>query len=191
MNVDANQQTPEEPPEILKEAGDAAVAGNDTKKRPEASDPGNAKLDARQATKREHYYKTVFGGTGDHSTTNIHFAKTQERLEEILHHSDIIPPHVAYPNKDDVNRFAQALVKQHLLRVTYTRRAREDMQSALYSLLEHLRDTHSHLRRFTSNNLKPPELKLFTNHEKGWVETLGDSIIYLDLLDYPDNLTLS
>lgn len=182
-----NQKGQGETTETPKEASDSIITGDTGKKLQDP--PVDAKLDAHQTARTQHYLRDVFGGTGDHSTTNIHFTKTQERLEEILHRSDAIPPHEAYPNEEAVHSFAKVLVEQHVLLVTHPIQARKEVRSALYSLLEHLRVTHAHLRRFTSNNPKPPELKLFTNAENTWAKTLCDSIVYLDLRDHPDNLT--
>ncbi len=187
MSADTNQERLGEPTETPMESSGDIATRDAGKKLPYT--PGDAKLDAHQGPRSEHYSGTVFGPIGDHSTNSYHFGKTQERLEEILHSSDAIPPHEAYPNEEIVHSFAKALVEQHVLLVTHPIRARKEVQSALYSLLEHLRGTHAHLRRFTSNNLKPPELKLFTNADKTWTKALGDSIVYLDLRDHPDNLT--
>lgn len=151
--------------------------------------PGDAKLDADQSKKTQNYHGDVYGATGDNTKVIFNFGKVQERFDGILHRSDAIPPHSPYANEAEVLSFAKVLVEQNLLLVTHPICAREKVQSALYSLLEYLRVTHTHLRRFTSSSPKPLDLRLFMDAEKSWKKSYEDSIVYLDLRDHPPNLT--
>lgn len=153
--------------------------------------PGAARLELAASHSKEtlNFHGSVYGAFGANGNVNVNFGKVHERLEEILHRSDEIPPHSPYANEAEVLSFANVLLEQNLLLVTHPICGLEKVQSALYSLLEHLRITHAHLRRFTSSSPKPLDLRLFMDAKKSWKESYENSIVYLDLRDHPQNLT--